>query len=586
MFAWLWLSLRAEPPLHADTSRDLAFARDLVDGAELHLHGAWASFGRLVQGTAWIDLLALCQRLGLGIVGIDRTLTSLLAAAVAVTHFAIARLLAIAEPSDPTHARVGALAGAGALLATVPATIEMPIWWQPTLLPIVVALAHVALWRLLDRGELLDGLALGILSALALDIHVVSVIWFALPLVAVPLAAKRPIVTTCASAAALLGYLWLCSPAALSSNLATAREQGWVIPGLLVVVALIGAGLSLRSRFAALSLRRRLELAVAIEAMLIAVVVVASLLPSTPPLMGRYLLPFGPGVALAIALLGRGSRRRTLSMVGVAALLLLGSIPSLRSHSKRELPLIPQYAQRELEVIGRELANHTWTELVVRLQGPERARILGGLASRIDPGDPTAAAPEAGLLLLALPLSEVAALRPELPASTRTVELPDATVLLIETPGRLDRAAVSACTEAGECEVVTLAVVRRVQQAHPKTWVGAQTVDDWVRERDGQHPSWRYVVRSGPAAVLTLPPEPSPRCPWQFVASEGFELDGLPSATIELPPDTAGSLTIARNHDGDDRACAAPSELPPAPIELDPSWTGLRAHLGGSAGSG
>jgi hypothetical protein len=177
----------------------------------------------------------------------------------------------------------------------------------------------------------------------------------------------------------------------------------------------------------------------------------------------------------------------------------------------------------------------------------------------------------------------------ELPPSTRSVALPQATALLIETAARLDRSAAAACTEALECRPVTLAVVRRVHQAHPKAWIDGQTTSEWVRERGGQRTLWRYPVRPGPSTVLVLSREQTAGCAWQFVAAEGFRLDEQPSSRVELPPDAAGTLTLARELDDDDPACATPTELPPAPIELDPTWTQLRALLeaqdGGSTGS-
>jgi hypothetical protein len=111
-------------------------------------------------------------------------------------------------------------------------------------------------------------------------------------------------------------------------------------------------------------------------------------------------------------------------------------------------------------------------------------------------------------------------------------------------------------------------------------------VSEWLHERGGQRTIWRYPVRSGPLTLLSLPNEQATDCAWRVVGAEGFELAGLPSSLIELSPDATGSLTIARELG--DSACATPSELPPAPIEIDPSWTHTRAllHGGESTGSG
>lgn len=587
VLAWLWLSLRGEPPLNPDSSRDLAFARDLVDGVELHLHGAWASFAALQQGTAWIDLLALCRRLGLGVVGIQRVITTLLAIAVAATHHGVAQQVSAAGPIVGSRliARAGPIVGAMALLASLPATCEMPLWWQPLLLPVPVVFAHLALWRLLDRGELIDAVALAILCGLAFDVHVVAIVLLAVLAFAVPLAARRPGVATPAAAAAALGVLLLSSSSALSGNFGRARELGWLVPGAALVVALVVAGLLLRSRLARLSLRRRLELAVAIEALLVAAVVLAARHPSTPELAGRYLLPFGPGLVLAVALVishGGGTRNRALIVGGLAAVLLATSTSSLRAIQQRSFPRVPAYSQRELETIAEALGDHTWAELVVRLQGPAHDVVLGGLSAWVDPGEPPEQV-DAGLLLVAFTPSVVDELRRELPESTRVVALADADALLIETPARLDRATVSVCSEDQTCEPVLLAVDRRVHQAHPKAWIAGRSASEWLRERsDGpvRWVSWRFAVRPGPAAVLALPPYHAPHCAWQVIASEGFELSGLPATSIELPAEAEGSLTIARDLHEDDPDCAGERlEFPPAPIELEPSWTRLRAAL-------
>src|SRR5690606_33752082 len=130
---------------------------------------------------------------------------------------------------------------------------------------------------------------------------------------------------------------------------------------------------------------------------------------------------------------------------------------------------------------------------------------------------------------------------------------------------------------------------RRVHQAYPNSWVGPRLAGEWLHEHSEgpvEQVSWRFPVRPGPAVVLALPPRRGSRCGWQVIASEGFELMGLPASQVELPADVAGTLTIARDVNEDHPACASVHmELPPAPIELDPSWTRLRAELMGPTAS-
>lgn len=593
--AWVWLSLRSDTPLHPDSGRDLAFARDLVDGAELHLQGASASFASLEQGTAWIDLLALCQRLGLGLVGIDRVMTTLLAGSVAVAYLGITRVLARIGGAGEEHrslARLGSLAGTVLLLASLPAVCEMPMLWQPLLLPVPIVLLHLALWRVLDRGALIDALALALFCALALDIHVISIALVIPSMVAIPLACRRPGLATGASMIVGLGYTALSSATAAVANLVTGYQDGWLLPGLGACAVVLAAAWVLRSRFKALGLRRRIELVVALEASLVAVVVIASLLPSTPPLAGRYLLPFVPALGLAVALVAvrGGSLRRAWSVLGFAVLLLLASWPMLRPSSGRELPRHPAWSQAEFELVARELHGRglTWTELVGRLQGPDYEVVLGGLSAWVDPGPIPAPTVESGLLLVGLEPRLAASVLDELPSTTTIFELPEVTVALVETSARVDRLGASVCTDEGECAPVTLAVNRRVNQARPDSWIGERPARAWLAKHGEQATkTWRFPVRAGPKTTLALLTVNAPRCAWQIVAVEGFELAGLPATVIELPTDAAGSLTIARIRDDDDSLCRRDqTSLPPAWSELDPAWSGLLQALTRRHGAG
>ena len=237
---WGWLSLRPSAPLHEDTSRDLAFARDLVDGAMLHRHGAWASFAALQHGSGWIDFLAVCQIAGLGIVGIERLLTVLLAAAVAVAYLGFSA--ALPSRAEPRVVERAALVGALVLLASLPFVCEMPILWPPMLLPIVVVLAHVSMWRVVRDGELIDAVALAILGALACDLQLIGVALVLLGLAAVALASKRPLIAIPLAVAIGLATAALCSVEAVSNNVAILRERGWLAPALAAPCLAVIAG--------------------------------------------------------------------------------------------------------------------------------------------------------------------------------------------------------------------------------------------------------------------------------------------------------------------------------------------------------
>jgi hypothetical protein len=594
VLAWVWLSLRPSAPLQEDTSRDLAFARDLVDGTTLHLHGAWASFAALQHGSGWIDFLAACQLAGLGIVGIERVLTTLLAASVALAYLGFATTL----PSR-ADVRVGeraSLVGAMLLLASLPFACEMPILWPPLLLPIVIVLAHLSMWRLLRDGALIDALALASFCALAFDLQLICGALALLGLMAVPLASKRPIVATLVFVALGLGTVALCSPVALSANFEILREHGWLVPVLAVPCVAVVAGVLARRRFLVLAWEARLRLALGVELMMLVLILLMPRLLSglafdvAPGSTGRYLLPFLPAVALAAALASswaRSPRSAALSLA-FAIVLVFASVGTLRPKSERSLPIYPAWAVAEFAPVAAVIVERgwTWTELAMRLQGPSHVQVLGYLSSIVEPGDAEPARAEAGLLLLALLPQDARALADELPAArVTTIELDDLHAMLIETPARTDRRGAQLCRDGGACEDVVLAVTRRTYQAQASAWVDVEPVEpatQWLAGQGGElrEIQWRIPVTAGAPAILLLSSVLPEHCAWFFVASEGFESStALPSHVLELPANAEGAMLISRRLDSEEHACREHGVLPPAIIETEPEWTRLRELL-------
>jgi hypothetical protein len=588
VLAGLWLSLRPEAPLHEDTSRDLAFARDLVDGAVLHQRGAWASFASLNQGTSWIDLLALCQLAGLSIVGIEWVLTVLLAAVVVLAYVGFDRVLPAREHS---HARrLAPVVGALVMLAALPVGCEMPILWQPILLPVPIMLAHLCVWRVLQDGEPVDALALAVFCALALDVHVVSVAMVVPALAVVPLASKRPAIVTPAALVLGLATLALSSPVAMTTNLDILIERGWLTPSLLAIGMTLLAGALGRRRFAALGREPRLRAALAVELAILALLVAASRSDDMPAMTGRYLLPFMPAIALAAALATSWARSRgsTLGAVVLASALLLASVPRLRPESQRVLPSNPEWRIAEFEPVAALLVERqlSWTQLVGQLQGPSVTQMLGHLSAIVEPGSPNP--PRAGehLLLVALEpddAEQVLAELPEDPELVTTVDLQHMRALLLHTPARVDPLGAQLCRDGQDCEDVVLAVTSRVYQAHMNAWIGAEPAHKWLVAEGRDQPrelQWRIPVSAGPATVLTLSSMLSQRCAWYFVAVEGFEPSSqLPTHELELPADAEGSLLVARELDAEGPACTERAVIPPSIIETDPAWRRLRELL-------
>lgn len=583
-FAWVWLSLRPSAPLQEDTNRDLAFARDLVDGTILHQHGAWASFASLQHGSGWIDFLALCQIAGLGIVGIERLLTTLLAASVAIAYLGFAATL----PSR-TDARVtdtAALMGAVLLLASLPLACEMPILWPPMLLPVVVVLAHLSMWRLLRHGATNDALALAILCALACDLQLIAGVLVLLGLAAVPLASDRPLAATVLAATLGLGTAALCSAEAIVTNVEMLDERGWLAPVLMLPCAALLAGTLARRRFRALAWETRLRVALGVELMMLALLLLLGSWSGASQLTGRYLLPFVPAVALAAALASSWARsfRSAALSLGFSMVLVLASLGTLRPKPERTLPIYPEWRLAEFAPVGAAIDDlgWTWTDLSVSLQGPSHALVLGHLSSIVDPGDGEPARPDSGLLLLALDPERADTLTDELqPEHTTIIELSDLTALLIDTPARTDRSRVQLCRDGQACEDVVLAATRRTYQAQASAWVGRMSAAEWLRaDGEPREIQWKIPVDAGPAAVLMLTSVLPEHCAWFFVAAEGFTPSTpLPSHLLELPPDAQGTLLISRRLDPDEHACTEHGVLPPAIIETQPEWSRLRELL-------
>lgn len=603
VIAWLWLWLRADATVQKDASRDLAFARDLVDGAQFYGHGTWSGFGGMLQGTSWVNFLALAELAGLGIAGIERVLTVVLAATVAGSCLGFARLLPASElEPDPfverARAPVAVAVGGLVTLALLTFGVEVPLLWQPLLLPVPILLMHLCLWRLLRHGELIDALALAIFAALAFDVHLISVAVIWLALIAVPMASRRPLIAT--SGALILGLATsvLSSPKLLPDHYARLVDMGLLVPVALAPIVALGIGIAARQRFAKLDWPARLRLALGVELGVLVAVVLATALERTPEFGGRYVLVFLPAIGFAAALVASWSRSR----IGLAAATLLAlslmpaAIPWLQRGERNELPSNPTWRAAAFDEVAARLDARglTWTEAALRLQSPGLPTLLSHLAVRLEPGEPDPPAPETGLLLLAYEPAEARTILASLGEGGEGVEqieielglgFDDATVLLIETSARTDRSAAEICRDHSEdCMPVVLTVTERVVQAHPSSWISPRdkiTAGGWLTMNERPAPRellWRLPISPGPAAVLGFPDALPSRCNWSIVTTEGFEPGvELPARTLELGAEVEGAILVSRSVEGE--GCEDYGVWPPTVIETDPSWAELRSSL-------
>ena len=593
----LWLSLRTPTPLMPDTARDLAFARELADGAADYGHGAWSAFFGLVQGTSWIDLLAFAYEFGVTGAGLDHLFSFLLALTVALAAHGFARLLAPSE-HQAAHLEGGRLAhlrpaivASLVYLALLPGGIEIPLLWQPVLLPLPILLAHLSLWRLARSGAWAEVFSLPVLAAFALDVHVAAVLFVGLALVSLALFAPRPLLAPVLGVLIGAGSLHLLSSEMLPDNIARLDELGLLWPALVVGVVAVGGAAAARVRLGmdSLDAHARLRLLCVLELGLLLALVLASLLDSTPSLSGRYLAVFAPTLALAAGglCLTRTTRQQSLACLGLALAGLALSVAWLRPRLSLEPPVKPAWKLVEFEPLAAQLHEEglTWSEAVLRVQGSDRDTLLGHLGVVLDPGELEPERPDAGLLFLRLDSEQLELVRPELGDQLRTISLGEGRgfAALVDTPGRVGRHGAQICRDEGsECVGVTLAVARRVYQAHPNAWVEDLSVGEWVREDGRGEPTqlrWHLPLRAGEPAFVQFSERLPERCAWQIVATEGFELEqALPSPSAALPPAAAGMLVVTREVDERVDECTS-SSMPPDLLETHADWRELQALL-------
>jgi hypothetical protein len=277
------------PPVHPDTSRDFLMAGDCLAGMPCD-RGPPTSLGSIVQGALWTRFVALGRWLGFGTVGVQVGVLALLAASGAIVELAARRHLA------PSAARWTAVVWV-ALCAWVTGA---PRLWNPSLLPLPLALFAVALLALVERGALRAAAAAGAALALAMDCHVVAALLVPVLAGALTACARQPARAALASAAALGAVLAVDSSNAWRINIEATRGA-WVAV-VLVVAAGAVAGHRVRAQFASRSAGSRAALLLGAAAALGAGATAAGAVWGGAPWPVRYLAPSLPGLAVMLAI--------------------------------------------------------------------------------------------------------------------------------------------------------------------------------------------------------------------------------------------------------------------------------------------
>jgi hypothetical protein len=382
----LLLLLVPPPPLAEDTARDLLLARDCVDAGLCGMAGPRASFGGFTQGAIWIHLLELCRFLGLGLRGARGFVLFLDALSAALLYAAPRRLCGWAA---------GPAAGAIYLLVSG-YCIELPILWNPSMLPLPLAIFYLCLSSLAFGGELQAAVAAGVALALSFDAHLVCAALVPFFLGAVVATARRPLFAAPLAVLAMAASSYASSRGAWVADLPLLLGAKLLCGAALGAILLLGVSLRARAKLASPITRARATLVGA--CVYYGVVVVALRLVTGHPLAPRYFAAVVPAAAiLGGAILSGALRERKIPevrpgranglvvVVGALIVALLGRLPSRATDAG--------WTALEVETLASSLYAEGWRyrDLELHLRGPDAHALLAALA----PYGPGAAAPHA-----------------------------------------------------------------------------------------------------------------------------------------------------------------------------------------------
>lgn len=592
--AWLWLRF-LPAPLHRDTVRDLLLARDLTDGRLLHLSGAWTSFGQLHQGVLWLDVLGMARELGLGPPAVHYlALVSIVAAALVVLLVA-RRHLHLSRPL--------AAAAAVAFALLVRFATELPILWNPTLLPLPLALLLLLTVASVERTRLLDAAFAGVLLAACIDLHVVAFGLAGLLAFVFAAMAPRPWRTVAVAGAACFGAMLLDSPVATIADVLFFLTKEPVLVGLAGIVPI--AGWALRGRMRALSALGRSRAVILVWFGLFAAILVLSILPGPGHrnilYQPRYLIPFLPGGILGLALgldlaIGRLAPAGLRSLAGwaVAGLLLALTMRPASVASAQAVKRGVRLADLpRIEATVRHHGLHA-QDLLRHLYAVRRGMLVGALAT-VDPAPWTPPAPNGpDLLVLRVPPGHEV---PRLPGA-ETSPLTDGAHLVV-WPFRAwqDPSKIRLCIDpdgpgpgAATCRAFgwTYLNPRAGDGLSPWAYFGLPELGTFVHGRVSNAAVMRYerpIRPVGPdaARVILVLPGPENGC-WRVDGVDGLPSKRLAPGLIRI--ERAGSATglIRMSRRNDARGCPQSTDelaLDPAVLELptDADLTGWQSVL-------
>jgi hypothetical protein len=427
------------PPLHEDTARDLLLARDCVDAGRCAMAGPTASFGGLAQGALWIHLLETSRAAGLGIRGVRAIVLALASAAAALVAFTPRRLC-------------GWSAGPAAwavMIAATASTIELPVLWNPSALPLPLALFYLALLALAASGDLLSAAALGVTLSLSIDAHVVCVGLVPLAVGVVVATAARPVLASFTAGSLLVCMSLASSVGAVTRDLPSLSAER--VPSFALLAISVSIGVAARRRTRAASAQARVRAVLWAACGYFGIAVALACWATGHPLAPRYVAPIVPAAAIlaagvAIGALGGGAPGLRRALVGNAAVVLAAVVVLLTSRHPFRGDAHLSWTAVDAEVLAPFISARGWTygDLYRHLRGPESRALLAALAPYLPAPDGTPHSPPQDDVLL-LKVSAVGARAPDA-ARWIVADLPGGAVALSRSaPSWLDASLLDLC---------------------------------------------------------------------------------------------------------------------------------------------
>ena len=365
-------------PLHNDTINDLLVARDCIAGLEC-TYGVLTSFEGYFQGTAWVRLLALCLSFGMDIAQIQILVLVFHAMSIAVV-FAMARRV-----SGPS---VGLLAAAVSLFFAR-GSVEADVLWNPSLLPLPVAAAHVMLLVYLRTGKTRFLVWSSLFTALVIDSHTAGLAIVPALVVFGVLHGPRPLVGFLAALSFVLP-LAILSPDSFAHNTAlVANWVGW--PGAVSGFALAGvSAYLLRKWWRGQSLGAHLTVACFVLVGPFAGAAIV-LMVSDHVVIWRYFTPLLPTLSVAVAVvvgacvavLVPADKNRQALWICSPALVLLGTFFAGVAQHRPE-GRGSSWSMDEIETLTEHIFDGNslgLPDLVATVHGPEGWTVVQGLAA-------------------------------------------------------------------------------------------------------------------------------------------------------------------------------------------------------------